>query len=329
MKEKRGLFAMARWSFGVDLGGTKIEIAIVDETGSVVERLRMPTDIDGGSSAVEKQILEGIDDLRAQSSGDPVGIGIGIAAQIDDEQGVIRNAPNLKWKDVPFQENLKTLTKLPVRITNDVRAAAWGEWLFGAGQKADSMVCLFVGTGIGSGVIINGEMLTGCSNTAGEVGHMIIRNPGDPCHCGSQGCFESVCGGWAIGEKAQKAVGSDKEAGSAILKLAGGDLEKVSAKHVADAFDRGDPLAKHLVDRTLEGLVDGCVNIVNAFNPCRFILGGGVIEGLPHLVDALDERVKKRALAAATENLVFEKAALGKDAGVVGAAALTLNTSSK
>jgi len=316
---------MANWAIGVDLGGTKIEIASVERSGEMLNRIRMPTDVDGGPTAIEKQIQEGIEELCKKNNGDPVGVGVGIAAQIESEQGVILNAPNLHWKDVPFQENLKTLTKLPVTITNDVRAAAWGEWLHGSGQGAKEMICMFVGTGIGGGIVCNGQMLGGCSNTAGEVGHMPIRHPGLPCSCGSSGCLESIAGGWAIGKRAQNAIRSDRSAGMQMLKLADGQLDHISAKTVSQAYELKDPLAKYLIQETAEALIDGCTALVNAFNPCRFILGGGVIEGLPIFVDLIEEGVKKKALPAATSKLSFSKAATGNDAGVLGAAALAMN----
>ena len=315
---------MKKWAIGVDLGGTKIEVANVDESGKVIDRVRMKTDVAGGSSAIEIQIQKGIEKLCNKNSGDPVGIGVGVAAQIDADQGVIRNAPNLKWHDVPFQENLKTLTKLPVTITNDVRAATWGEWLYGAGMETTDMICMFVGTGVGGGVVCNNQMVNGCSNTAGEIGHMIIRGHGMQCHCGSVGCLESFAGGWAIGKRAQQAITSDSDIGAPMLKMAEGNLKKVTAEVVAKAFHKGDLLAKHIVEETLEALIDSCTGLVNAFNPCRFILGGGVIEGLPHLIEQIDYGVKNKALAVATQRLSFLPAALGNDAGVVGAAALAM-----
>lgn len=313
---------MKKWAIGVDLGGTKIEVACVNEAGKVIDRVRMPTDVVGGSSAIEKQIQQGILKLCEKNKDEPLGIGVGIAAQIDAEQGVILNAPNLNWKDVPFQENLKTLTKLPVVITNDVRAAAWGEWLFGAGTETTDMICMFVGTGIGGGIVCNNQMVNGCSNTAGEVGHMVIRGHGRKCHCGNSGCLESVAGGWAIAKRAQQAITSDKKIGATLLKMADGNINNVTAKLVSKAYHEGDLLAKHIVEETLNGLVDGCTGLVNAFNPCRFILGGGVIEGLPHLIKEIESKVQERALSAATNRLSFLHAALGNDAGVIGAASL-------
>lgn len=313
-------------AIGVDLGGTKIEIAAVSSEGKVLSKLRTPTDVAGGPTAIEEQILKAVESLIDKIEAKPVGIGVGIAAQIDDTQGVIRSAPNLNWRDVPFQENLKTLTKLPVVLTNDVRAAAWGEWLYGAGKDTSDMICMFVGTGIGGGIVSGGNMLNGCSNTAGEVGHIVIRAHGPECHCGSVGCLEAVAGGWAIAERAKQAVASETELGKTLLAKAKGNPDQITTALVAEAFHEGDLLAKHLIKETAEALIDGCISLTNAFNPCRFIFGGGVIEGMPHLVQEIEEGVRKRALAVATERLSFLHATLGNDSGVIGAAALVFKT---
>jgi glucokinase len=145
-----------------------------------------------------------VQNLR-QGASPPVG-GSGSAGQIDPEHGMVRFAPNLGWHNVPFQSDLAGALGLPVVVTNDVRAATWGEWLHGAGKGCNDLVCLFIGTGIGGGVVSGGKMLSGCSNTAGEVGHMIINLHGPPCSCGSRGCFEALAGGWAIARQAREAV---------------------------------------------------------------------------------------------------------------------------
>jgi glucokinase len=215
---------------------------------------------------------------------------------------------------------------LPVVVTNDVRAAAWGEWLHGAGQGCDDLVCLFVGTGIGGGVVSGGRMLAGCSNAAGELGHITVDLHGPQCHCGNQGCLEALAGGWAIARRAQEAIAADPAAGTSLVQMAGGQQKAVTAKIVAQAFHAGDPLAQELVDEVAQALIAGAVGLVNAFNPCRLILGGGVIEGLPELVDRIDQGVCERALEAASAPLQVLPAQLKNDAGVVGAAALAMHS---
>jgi glucokinase len=314
------------WAIGVDLGATKIEVAQVDSAGQVHERLRRPTNVKEGPNAVEKGIIDLVRELRELVGTPPFGVGVGLAGQIDPHEGMVIFAPNLNWHNVPFQSDLKQALGLPVVITNDVRAIAWGEWLHGAGKGCDDLICLFVGTGIGGGVVSGGRMLTGCSNTAGELGHLTLNLNGPLCTCGSRGCFEALAGGWAIEKMAQDAIALDRVAGAHLVKLAGGSPQSVTAKTVAEGAHAGDALSLRLVEQVAQALIAGVASIVNAFNPCLFILGGGVLEGLPELIDQIDKGVRKRALPAATASLQVLPAKLGNDAGVIGAASLAVRT---
>jgi glucokinase len=312
------------WAIGVDLGGTKVEVAQVDTEGQVRQRLRRATDVKDGAAAVEDEIVTAVRELQESTGSSPAGVGVGVAGQIEPASGVVRFAPNLDWDNVPLQADLSRALRLPVVVINDVRAAAWGEWLHGAGQGCDDLVCLFVGTGIGGGVVSGGEMLSGCSNTAGELGHITVDLHGPMCHCGNQGCLEALAGGWAIARRAQEAIAADPAAGASMVQMVGGQQMAVTAKTVARAAHAGDPLARELVDEVAQALIAGSIGLVNAFNPCRLILGGGVIEGLPELVDRIDQGVCERALKAASAPLQVLPAQLKNDAGVVGAAAMAI-----
>jgi glucokinase len=278
---------------------------------------------------VENQIAAATRELREKADSAPVGIGVGVAGQIEPTEGVVRFAPNLKWHNVPLQSDLSKAMQCPVVVTNDVRAITWGEWLHGAGQGCDDLICLFVGTGIGGGVVSGGRVLAGCRNTAGELGHITVDLHGPLCHCGNQGCLEALAGGWAIARRAKEAIRNDAAGAKALLGWAGGDTEAVTAKTVARAAHAGDPLAQELVDDVVHALTSGVVSLVNAFNPCRVVLGGGVIEGFPELVKRVDIGVRERALAAATTSLQIVSAQLDGDAGVVGAAALVMRSFGK
>lgn len=312
------------WAVGVDLGGTKVDVARIDSGGRLHERFRRPTPVEEGPERIKKEIVELALRLQELAGSPPVGVGIGLAGQIDPLDGAVIFAPNLNWRNVPFQSDLKAALGLPVIITNDVRAAAWGEWLFGAGEGCDDLICLFVGTGIGGGVVSGGQMLTGCSNTAGELGHITIDVNGPPCTCGQKGCLEALAGGWAIEKIAREAVALDPPAGVRLMELAGGRPGDITAKTVSEGTRVGDPLSLRLIEQVAQNLIAGAVSIVNAFNPCRLILGGGVIEGLPQLVKLIDEGVRRKALRAATQSLQVVQSKLGNDAGVVGAAILAL-----
>lgn len=316
MRGEAGLLTLS-----VDLGGTKVKTALVDAEGSIVASHRHQTDPGKGPAGVIADIVACVGDCLGEASQRVEALGIGVAGQVDAASGTIHFAPNLGWRDVPLQAELEKALGLPVIVTNDVRAATWGEWWHGAGQGVDDLVCLFVGTGIGGGVISGGRMLEGCSNTAGELGHMTLVFHGRRCRCPNQGCLEAYAGGWAIAERAQEAVQQDPTAGQTLVALAG-SVETITAATVGQASHEGDPLARHLIKETGWYLAAGVVGIVNAFNPCLLILGGGIIEGMPELIKFVEREVRGHALSAAVQPLRVLKAALGGDAGVIGAAAL-------
>lgn len=313
------------WGIGVDLGGTKIEAARIDIIdGRILQRSRYPTRVGAGASAIISDIIDAVNELEADHAGAPVALGVGVAGQIEAGNGTVLSSPNLGWRNVPLQAQLQERIETPVIIHNDVHAATWGEYRHGAGQGYNNLLCLFVGTGIGGGIISNGRLLTGCSNTAGELGHIPVDLHGPCCHCGNNGCLEALAGGWAIARQAQKAVMNQPQAGAALLDRASGNRESITARIVAQAAHAGDPLANEIIDDVTQALVAGVTGLVNAFNPCRIILGGGVIEGLPGLIAQVNDGVKRRALAAATASLQVVPAQLHNDAGVIGAAALAV-----
>ena len=311
---------------GVDLGGTKIALGTVDEEGRLVGMLRYETDRHGGPGAVINQIVEGVRQLKQETAISLSGIGIGVAGQVDPGTGGVIFAPNLDWHNVPLGADLEKECSLPVVVTNDVRAAMWGEWLFGAGLGTGDLLCIFVGTGIGGGIVCGGKALEGCTNTAGEIGHMTVDLNGPLCHCGNRGCMEAFAGGWAIARRAQESVKADPASGSTILKLAGGKVEDITGKTVAQGFFDGDTLAVEIIKEATDALTAGIAALVNALNPCRIILGGGLIEGMPELVSRIDEGVRRRALSAATARLTVCASKLGNDAGIIGAAAFAMKT---
>ena len=315
-----------RWSIGVDLGGTKIEVAYVDASGAVRDRLRMQTATDSGPDGVIGQIIEGVKDLRSKQNGSkPSALGVGIAGQVSSHDGSVRFAPNLKWTDVPLGDRLSRALRIPVAVENDVRAAALGEWLYGAGKGCEDLICMFVGTGIGGGVVSGNRMLSGCTNIAGEIGHITIDMHGPACHCNNRGCLEALASGWAIARDAREAAESDENAASGLLRRVHGNADLLTARVVTEAARDEDPLALKLMDRVADSLVAGSVGLINGFNPCRLILGGGVVEGFPQLVEKVNKGVRERALATAVASLEVVPAELHNDSGVIGAAALAMH----
>jgi glucokinase len=310
-------------TIGVDLGGTKVDMALIDAHGQILSDNRYPTNPDKGSDAIVADLIDAVNKFQNQSGQGATALGIGVAGQID-AKGVVRCSPNLPFHDEPLQARLEEELGVPVMVTNDVNAVTYGEWRYGSGKGMNDLVVVFVGTGIGGGVISGGELLEGCNNTAGELGHTTIVVDGRKCRCPNVGCLEAYAGGWAIAERAKEAASDNSKEGEKLISLSGG-IEKITAATVCRAYEEGDPLSKRLVEETGQYLAAGVVGIVNAFNPCLLVLGGGVIEGLPELIKIVENGVQKRALEPAVENLKIVKAGLGAKAGVIGAAALARN----
>ncbi len=311
---------------GIDLGGTKLEAALVDSLGLVLASTRVATDVAGGPRAVTSQIIESVREvLKYKDPGHFVsGVGLGVAGQIEAGSGKVIFGPNLGWQEVPLGDWIQGETGLEVLVTNDVRAAAFGEWRFGAGKGVEDLVCLFLGTGIGGGIVSGGRLLHGTSNTAGELGHMVVELSGPLCDCGGRGCLEALAGGRALARQARRAVQAYPAAGSRLLSLAGGTLEGMTAQTLVLAARQGDRLAGEILGKAKEALAAGLVSVVHCFNPQRIVLGGGIVQGMPELVEEMEQRVRRRAMKAALGQLKIVQAKLGGVAGAVGAAAMLL-----
>lgn len=319
------------YSIGVDLGGTKIAMALVDSEGRIEKSLLYSTNVDGGPDGVTRQITAGVQDLldlstilgaEKTSTGSVIGVGVGIAGQIEADSGVVHFAPNLDWHQVPLKADLEKALNLPVVVINDVRAITWGEWLYGAGRGYDDLICMYVGTGVGGGVVSGGRMLAGSSNTAGEIGHIAIDLHGPLCTCGNRGCLEVFAGGWAIAARAVNIARTHPEQAELLLGLVENQRDELIAEIVAQGYLQGDQLSQHLINEVVEAMVAGLVSLINTFNPRLIILGGGVIDGLPEIIAQVDAKVRWRCLTAAGKHLRIVAAELGEKAGVVGTAAL-------
>lgn len=306
-------------AIGIDLGGTKIKAALVSTEGKLGEERHLASRAERGPKAIIDDIIGMVREL------DPDGqlpIGIGVAGQVDRKTGAVLFGPNLKWWDVPLRAQMEQSLHQPVTVLNDVRAHTWGEWLYGAGVGCEDLVCLFIGTGVGGGVVSGGQIVYGATNTAGELGHMVIDPSGPVCGCGNKGCLEAWVSGINLEKQALELVRRYPSAGKVILQFAGNDPEKIDAKTVEKAYVAGDPLAQTLLESATQALILGAVNIVHAYNPKRLILGGGIIKGFPHLIARVREGVKQHALRAASAQLEVIEATLGNDAGIIGAAAV-------
>ena len=307
-------------TLGVDLGGTKVNVCLVDSTGCLLFAHNSLINTSKDPEMVISDILSGVDVCLTKTGEEVNALGIGVAAQVD-RKGVVIGSPNLGWRNLPLKAMLEKKLGLPVLVTNDVRAATWGEWRYGSGRGVDDLAVLFVGTGVGGGIISGGNVLSGCTNSGGELGHMTLVSDGRKCRCPNNGCLEAYVGGWAIAERAQDAIKTLSTEGRRLLALAGG-VNQVSAITVSQAYHQGNLLARLLVNETGKHLAAGIVSVVNAFNPCLVVLGGSVIEGIPELIPMVKDIVPIMALEAAVQNLKIVKAELGGNAGAIGAAVL-------
>lgn len=312
------------WAIGVDLGATKAGIAQVDSLGNIHQKISIPTGSEKKASEVIDDIGEAIIPLLEWPS-QPMGIGIGIAGQMNPKEGIVIDAPNLKWHDVPIGYLLSQKLGLKVAITNDVRAAALGEWLFGSGKNCENLVCVFVGTGIGGGVVSDGKMLEGATHTFGEIGHMSIDFKGPKCACGNIGCVEAFAGGWALSQRAREAIAKSPNKGEYLLNLSQGDPRKITTKAIVEAYRHQDPLSIVLIDQATKALTTAGINLVNILNPEKLIFSGGVIIGFPEIVFPLEKGIRKYALPAAAKDVEILQGKLLNDAGIIGSAALIFN----
>lgn len=291
---------------------------MVDARGAVLDTERLPTRAERPASAIVDDIVGCVRDRWADRLPARAPLGVGVAGQVDAD-GTVLFGPNLNWHDVPLGRRLARSLRRPVAVMNDVQAATFGEWRHGAGVGANDLVCVFVGTGVGGGIVVDGRLCHGASGTAGELGHLTVARDGRKCRCPNSGCLEAYAGGWAIAERAREAIGQHPEAGRRLVAIAG-ETGAVTAETVAEAYRSDDPLAQELVEETMGYLVCGLVSVVNAVNPSTIVLGGGVMEGFSSLVPSLGRQVKARALPAASVRLEVVPARLGGDSGMVGAA---------
>jgi ROK family protein len=314
---------MKKYSIGIDLGGTKILIALVDRnTGEVLNHIKKKTKKDKGPKNIIKKMLEGIEELIEESGkaiDDISSIGVGAAGQIDRQNGVLISAANLDCYDLNIKEILSKKFNVPVYVGNDVEIAAIGEQKFGAGKGCNDFVCVFVGTGVGSAIIKNGQIITGATGTAGEIGHIIVDLNGRQCACGAHGCLEAYASRSAIERCIEGALKKGRK--SCILDY----LEtgkSITSSMIQKSIEREDELVLQCVTEASEYLSGGIASIINFVNPELIILGGGLIEAVDYFYQKTIKKAKAKSLPVPAEKIQFKKAMLGDYSGVIGAAFL-------
>jgi glucokinase len=320
---------------GVDLGGTNVRAAVVDPAGHVLgqEKHRL-------LSREPPQVAEAI--VRAAktacgAAGFPFaemkGMGLGVAGWVQRGTGMVMNAPNLGWRDVPFLKLVQARApRIPIWIGNDLSVAAWGERAAGGGRGVDDLIVVLVGSGVGAGIILGGRLVEGASNVAGELGHVVVHPGGRQCGCGQRGCLEAYAGGhnlaaWArddlrIALAAARAAGQRyPNSGRKLLEVAG-EPEKVTAAAMERAAHEGDELSRRLLEEAGAMLGVALANLITVLNPARLLLGGGVLVGSPRMMRAAIEKLDAHTAKSARAVLKISAPELGDQAGVVGAALL-------
>lgn len=310
---------------GIDVGGTNVKIALVDDNGKIIYSNSVPTYAKMGYEYTVNNIKQAIKDLMKETNTTPSdieGIGFDFPGQVDCKTGVVKLAPNIPgWVNVPIAQMIEDEFHIPTRIDNDVRCAALGELKFGAGRGCENFICITVGTGIGSGIVINGKVVRGATNAAGELGHIKLQMNGGPiCGCGDTGCLEAFASGPAIVAMAQEYIKGGKS--TKFREMAAVEAGEITPYMVAKAAEEGDPVAKRIFEIVGEYIGIGLTSVINLLNPERVIIGGGVAESGELLLGPIRKTIKERAMVVAGNAVEIVPAQLGNSAGVIGASML-------
>jgi glucokinase len=311
---------------GIDLGGSNLRAAAFAERDGVTPFAihKEPVGDDRAPDAIVARVARTIERLAGDATG-PVAVGVGLAALLRDHRGTVANSPHLRWRDVPFGELLgrRLGARYRLGVYNDVNAITWGEAVAGAARGCRDVLAVYVGTGIGAGLIVGGQLVEGASNCAGELGHTKVRWDDDaaPCMCGGRGCVEAYVGGSYLVARIRRELANDRLS-TTVRARAGGSIDAVTPSHVDAAALDGDAWASALWAElsTLLGVALG--NALAILNSQRLILGGGVLGRTPGLRAMTEAALWRLAPPASVEPLTIAVAELGDDAGLVGAARL-------
>lgn len=311
-----------KYAIGCDLGGTNLRVGVVNiQDGMVIHLQSVPTIARDGYKAVISRMVALLKDVMSHSEFNPAdicGVGIGAPAVLDPDSGIIKLMPNLfgGWRDVPLGKMISQQIGLPVHLINDVRAITLGEWKYGVGKGANSMVCFAVGTGIGGGVVVNNKLVLGFDGTAGELGHIIVDPDGPQCGCGNHGCLETYSSGPAIASMGIKAVIQGQT--TLIGELVNYDLNKITPQIIADAAKKGDKIANAIFQfaGNLIGVV--AANVALAIAPELIVISGGVASAGDLLLNPIRKTIQERIFVMPKERIRVELAQLGDRAGILG-----------
>ncbi len=306
----------------IDLGGSKIAVGIISDKYQVLAKEHHPTLAEEGVDSVIGRLISAIKQIvasRDMALSQLGGISLAMAGAIDSPRGIITLSPNLSgWRNIPLGDIIRERLGVRIWLINDTNAAALGEHQLGAGRGVDNLICLTVGTGIGGAIIVGGKLYTGVCGSAGEIGHMTIDINGPRCTCGNIGCLETLASGKAVAREAIRRISSGER--SSLTEITAGKIESITAKEVAIAAQRGDPVAEDIIDNAATYLGIGMVNLVNIFNPEMIVVGGGMANIGDRLFNPARQVVRERAFPVAAKAVRIVTAELGDNAGLLGAA---------
>lgn len=317
---------------GVDLGGTKILAGVFDSSLENIGSSKLSTKSQRGVEAVIDRVARCVQDAVDEADltmKQVVGVGIGAPGAVDFDAGTVIFAPNMEgWKDVALKKQLEKALSVPVFVENDCNIAALGVFAAELKSKPTSMVGIFVGTGIGGGLVVNGQLYSGHGHTAGEIGHMVIEVGGPKCGCGNKGCFEALASRTAIFQRIKAGVKDGEK--TILTDMLGPDLEDLRSGDLRKAIRRGDKFVDKVIEDASEYIGVAVANLVNILNPEVVVLGGGVIEALEdEMMSVIIETAKDYAMPGTMKDVEIVASKLGDHAGITGGAVLARREAKK
>lgn len=311
---------MPNYAIGIDLGGTKILAGLVNKgNGEVLHSIKQKTGKAKDAETIVEKLKLSVKELLETSNFDIAqidSIGIGAPGQVDREKGILISAPNLNCTNLNIKAILEREFFIPTFLGNDVGIATLGEMKFGAGKDFNNFVCIFVGTGIGSGIAENGRIRYGATGTAGEIGHIIVDAGGRPCGCGGNGCLEAYASRTAI---EARIMGALKKGEKSVITEFMRENKPISSSMIRKALEHKDTLVTNVMNEASNYLSNGLATIINFYNPELIVLGGGLIEAVDDFYYRTIDLAKSKALPIPAKKTIFKKAQLGDYSGVIGA----------
>lgn len=313
---------MKKIILGVDIGGTSVKIGFVLQSGDIFHKWEIPTNVENNGQLIVQEVWASVEKnllKNGLTKENLLGIGVGAPGFINEEKGLVYRSVNIGWENFPLSNQFEDIANLPVYVANDANVAALGENWQGAGQQANNLLAVTLGTGVGGGVIVDGTIVSGENGTAGEIGHIIVDPNGHKCNCGRNGCLETITSATGI---VRQAIEKIEEYPNSALAIFYKDIGKLTAKDIFDRANNGDELCESIVHHTANILGFVIANIATVINPSKILIGGGVSQAGDDFIKLIENAFKKYALDRISAICSVETAQLGNDAGLIGAAYL-------